>query len=85
MILAATTRPRIRIRRPRLCFFLHEKKNEYVPLPDLPLRNRSNPAFWINSWETEHFLYPLYKRGWGVKFHPRPLVTPPVNVSPFSY
>jgi len=39
----------------------------------------------MTSSEAEHFLYPLYKRGWGIKFQPRPLTVSPVNVNHCFY
>jgi len=85
MILTATARPRIHGRRPRLCFSLHETKKEHVPIPRMPQRVNCSPAFWITSSEAEYFLYPLYKRGWGIKFQPRSLTVSPVNVSHCFY
>lgn len=86
MILVAETRPQFHARRPRLCSSLHEtKKNEHTPIPRMPPKVRCNPAFWINSSDAEHILYPLYKRGWGIKFQLRPLTTSLINVSHCFY
>lgn len=40
-------------------------------LPDLPPPVKGWPSFWMIRKEAEEYLYPLYARGWGVKFIPR--------------
>ena len=66
-------------------FFPARNKKEHVPIPRMPQRVNCSPAFWITSSEAEHFLYPLYKRGWSIKFQPRALAVSPVNVSHCFY
>ncbi|KAF5344645.1 hypothetical protein D9756_011230 [Leucocoprinus leucothites] len=41
------------------------------PLPELPPPVQGWPTFWIHSKDAQEYLYPLYFRGWGVRFLPR--------------
>ncbi|KAJ3561101.1 hypothetical protein NP233_g10404 [Leucocoprinus birnbaumii] len=46
------------------------------PLPELPPPVKGWPTFWIHAKDADTYLYPLYSRGWGVRFLPRKYYKP---------